>query len=58
MNNNIIKTLKNEMKEELTTIALQRETRASVYNAFMSRLSVCESYNEMCKVLHDFKKVA
>ena len=56
--NNIIKVLRNEIKEEMTTIALQRETRVSVYNAFMSRLSVCESYNEMRKVLHDFKKVA
>ena len=58
MNNNIIKTLKNKIKEEMTTIALQCETRASVYNAFMSRLSVCESYREMCKVLQEFKKVA
>lgn len=54
----VIKVLRNAIKEEMTTLAIQRQTKASVYNAFMSRLSVSESYYDMNEIMKEFEKVA
>lgn len=54
----VLKVLRSAIKEEMTTLAIQRQTKASVYNAFMSRLSASESYYDMNEVMKEFEKVA